>query len=474
MTSWMKRVAQGAWVSLAILMCVSGAWAQDQPPPTDNSAPKPAAHAPIIDTNQEPETVTDPNALQPDTTPLTGIQGPGIGAVDFRHSYWVPGFQVANTAQSNGISNWSDTTYLAGTVSLYQAWAHSKLALNYTGGGYFSTSGGQGNGAYQELGFTQSFEWRRFQLQLIDQFSYLPTTGFGFGGLSNLGLPGVGGSLAPGVVTPSGTFLPGQNNLIATGPQYSNSFAAQATYQLTQRGSITAVGSYGILRFIDPGNIDTDDAVGSIGYNYQLTKKDSLGVLYRFAGYRFSGSSQAINDHNFNLAYGRKITGRLGLSIFAGPEFTTFREPIGDKTSQTNVSAGASVTYGLENGGLTAAYSHGANGGSGVLAGAYGDNFTLSGSRQITRQWAARANMGYGRSHAFEPNGVIGPIYNSYYFGAGLQRPIGRNSLLSFGYTAYIENTNSAACGGACSGGTSVQHQFAVGYQWHTRPFVLH
>ena len=38
--------------------------------------PKPAAHAPLIDPN-EPDTTTDPNALTPDTAPLTGIQNSG-------------------------------------------------------------------------------------------------------------------------------------------------------------------------------------------------------------------------------------------------------------------------------------------------------------------------------------------------------------------------------------------------------------
>src|SRR5450755_41359 len=86
----------------------------------ENNKPKPAAHAPLID--NEDQNTTDPDALQPDTTPLTGAQSPGLGTAEFRHSYWVPGFTVANTAQSNpyggggtgNSSGWFDTTYLAG------------------------------------------------------------------------------------------------------------------------------------------------------------------------------------------------------------------------------------------------------------------------------------------------------------------------------------------------------------------------
>jgi hypothetical protein len=473
MKSWITSVLGSAAIVGVIcsVFSVSGVYAQD--PQEENGQPKPAAHAPLIDPNA-PDTTTDPNSLTPDTSPLTGIQTPGLGSVEFRHSYWVPGIQVANTLQSGGNGgNWFDTTYLAGNLSLSEAWAHSHLALNYSGGGYFSTDN-EGNGTYQQLGVVQSFEWRRFQLQFFDDFAYLPTSQFGFGGLSGIGAPGVGGSLSPAPPLLNGVYLPNQTILVANGPRYSNSFATQANFAVSRRGSITLIGSYGLLRFTNPGNIDNDDEIGSIGYNYTLTKKDSLGVLYRFTAYHFTGLSQAIGDHTFNLAYGRKVTGRLGLGLFAGPEITTFRVPIGTITQQTNFSLGASLTYGFEWGGVTLAYNHGTNGGSGILTGAIGDNINANATRRITRLWSARANFGYGREHAFTAVGTNAPSFNNYYLGAGLDRPIGRNSLLSFGYTAYIVNTNQSACRIImCTAGTYTQHQLAVGYQWHTRPFVL-
>src|ERR1700692_876639 len=450
----------------------SGVFAQDQQQ-EESAKPKPAAHAPLIDANEQ-DTSTDPNALTPDTSPLTGIQTPGLGSVEFRHSYWVPGVQVANTVQSGASGGgWSDTTFLAGNLSLSEAWAHSHLALNYSGGGYFSTDN-EGTGTYQQLGFVQGFTWRRWQLQFFDDFAYLPTSQFGFGGLSGIAAPGVSGSLSPVSPLLNGVYLPNQSILLSNGPRYSNSFAAQANFAVSPRGSITLIGSYGLLRFTNPGNIDNDDEIGSIGYNYAVTKKGSLGVLYRFTAYHFTGLSQAIGDHTFNLTYGRKILGRLGLGLFAGPEITTFRVPIGTITQQTNLSFGASLAYGFERGGVTLGYNHGTNGGGGILTGAIGDNISANATRRITRVWNARANFGYGRDRAFTAVGVSAPSYNSYYLGAGLDRPIGRNSFLSLGYTAYIVNTNLAACGiSLCSPGNSTQHQLAIGYQWHTRPFVL-
>jgi hypothetical protein len=472
--TWILR--SGAIVGvICSTFSASRVYAQDQQ--EENGKPKPAAHAPLIDANEQ-DASTDPNALTPDTSPLTGIATPGLGAVEFRHSYWVPGVQVANTVQSGASGGgWSDTTFLAGNLSLSEAWTHLYFTLNYSGGGYFSTDN-EGTGTYQQLGFVQGFTWRRWQLQFFDDFAYLPTSQFGFGGLSGVATPGVSGSLSPVSPLLNGVYLPNQTVLLANGPRYSNSFATQVNFAVSPRGSITLIGSYGLLRFTDPGNIDNDDVIASIGYNYTLTKKDTLGVLYRFTAYHFTGESQAIGDHTFNLAYGRKITGRLGLGLFAGPEITTFRVPVGTETQQTNLSLGASLTYGFEWGNATLAYNHGTNGGSGVLAGATGDNIYANATRRITRVWNARANLGYGREHAFAAVGALAAAsYNNFYLGVGLDRPIGRNSFLSFGYTAYIVNTNQAACvtgiGLCTAGGTSTQHQLAVGYQWHTRPFVL-
>ncbi|MEQ1352741.1 MAG: hypothetical protein ABLT11_01920 [Candidatus Acidiferrum sp.] len=478
MKSWTASLLKIA--SLAALaggtFCPSGVvYAQEQQ--DENAKPKPAAHAPMIDPNDEQNT-TDPNALQPDTTPLTGAQSPGLGSTEFRHSYWVPGFTVANTAQSNPFggnggnsAGWFDTTYLAGNLSLLENWSHSHLALNYSGGGYFSTDNSQGSGSYQQLGVVQSFNWQRWQLAFFDEFAYLPTTQFGFGGLSNIGAPGIGGVLTPGAPGLGNPYVPDQSVLFSNGPRYSNSFTTQATYELSRRGSITLVGSYGILRFTDSGNIGNDDAIGSIGYNYVLSKKDTLGVLYRFSGYHFMGFPQALGNHVFNLAYSRRITGRLAFSLFGGPEITTFRIPIGTSTSRIDGAFGTTFSYALKSGGLTFGYSHGTSGGSGVLQGSTEDQVNAGATRHLSRLWTARGNFGFSRIHAFTPsNAPSTPGFNSYYFGAGLDRPLGRNANLSFGYTAYVQQLNDAACLGC---GTSTQHQISVGFSWHTRPFVL-
>src|SRR5258708_11604187 len=124
--------------------------------------------------------------MQPDNTPLTGLQEPTLGVNAERHSYWIPGVSYTNFIQSNaftqgGGSTWTSTSYLGGSVSLLENWSRSRLALNYSGGGTFSTDSTVGNSWYQQMGAVQTFIRARWQLVLLDQLSYLPQSRFGFG-----------------------------------------------------------------------------------------------------------------------------------------------------------------------------------------------------------------------------------------------------------------------------------------------------
>ncbi len=177
--------------------------------------------------------VADTNSRwQPDTTPLIGLQTPTLGNADLRHSYWVPGFQYGATGQSNALTtnstqDWYVTNYLGFSLSLQKGWTNSQLALNYSGGAALTTQTGENNSTYQQLGVGQNFQWRRWQLQWNDQFSYLPQTQFGFGGSTSLGLPGIGGPLGPSGPSSGGTTVPSQSIYAALGPRYSNAAVVQ-------------------------------------------------------------------------------------------------------------------------------------------------------------------------------------------------------------------------------------------------------
>ena len=138
-------------------------------------------------------------------------------------------------------------------------------------------------------------------------------------------------------------YVPNQSIYAAFGPQYSNAAALQVTYATSRRGSITASGSYGILNFIDPGNIDNSTTSGTVGYNYELTRQNSIGTFYRFSAYHFSGQPQAFGSNSFNLAFSRKLTGRMALQAYGGPQFTTFRVPVDGQSSKIGANLGVTL-----------------------------------------------------------------------------------------------------------------------------------
>lgn len=473
----------GAAIAAGLLYGSAG-FAQDpQAPVTDKPKPAARVYGPIgaddQDNNQNPE-----DQIKPDDRPLTGFQQLSTGTPMERHSYWVPGVSYYNFIESNGSTqgggnNWSSTSYLAGNLTLLQSWSRSQLALNYSGGGAFSTDSSIGNNWFQQLGLTQTFTWERLQLTFLDAFSYLPQSQFGFGGSTGLGVQGVGGTLGGGTTGLGGQYNPGQSVFSSNGPRYLNAFGTQLTYQLTRRSSVTLGGLYSLLRFTNAGNIENNDYVGNIGYNYQISRSDTIGLVYRYSAIHFIGSPEAIGDQAIQGAYGRKITGRLGLQLTAGAEITELRVPQGPGATTRTVGGTGSATlnYAVKRGTLSVAYFHGLTPGSGVFLGATTDQVTGTVARKISRVWSGSANVGYARNRSLVTDQTSNNNlnYDTVFAGASASRPLGRTSAVSLGYTAYVERAGNGICSGTGCGSTNfTTHQLSVGFSWHTRPFVLH
>lgn len=467
----LKKVAYGILWMAAACLCASSLLAQEEA----GDQPKAAArqYSPLLDTaNNLQDTDQVTQSIQPDNRPLSGVQNPTLGTPEIRHSYWVPGFQYSNTARSNSLnvaanSGWNTTSFVSTNLSLLGAWRHSTLSANYSGGGYFSTDEAQGNRQYQQLSTSYEIDGRRWQALFMDEFSYLPESSFGFGGPSGLSTPGIAGTLAvplPGLQT---GYVPGQTILTTIGPRYSNSAAAQITYKTSARGSITIAGSYGVLRFINPGNINSDTQILNAGYDYSLTRRDSIGFTYRFGAYRYPGDPQALGDHVVQFEYGRKITGKMALKLTGGPAVTTFRVPIGSSTQRISGSGNASLTYAFSQSSIALNYAHGVSSGSGVFSGANTDQVDATWSRRLTRAWNGSINFGYARNSQILA-ASSSPIFNTWLAGAGLSRSLGRPATFSLGYQAQIQGASAAA-----AGTNYTTQQLFLSFQWHTRPFVI-
>ena len=480
-----KAILGTCFFAFTLSLGALAARAQEQPQPVPDapqqpmpdSPPKPAGRSffPGIENDQQQQQ----GELQPDFSPLTGMQNATLGYPEIRHSYWSPGIQFSSSVPSNpygqsGSSNWYADNYVIGNLSLLEAWSRATLAVNYSGGGYFSTDSTRGSGSYHQLALAQNFRTERWLIQLVDQFSYFPQTSFGFGGGTNLGIPGVGGSLGVTIPGLGGNYIPNQSIYGGFGPVYSNAAALQATYAFSRRSSLTVSGSYGLLNFVQAGNFDSNSTVGSIGYNYALSRNNTVGLVYRFSAYHFPGNPQAYGDNVLSVAYGRKLTGRLALRLFVGPEVIYYRIPIGTASRKTGVSASAYLTYGFPRGGFSLGYIYGLSGGSGVLIGSILDQATATAYHKLTRVWTGNVNFGYARNGTIGGSSLFsGPTYDSWFAGGGVSRPIGRNFNFGLAYTANIASVSQAGCTGTGCSPTNTYQIVTVSFQWHPRPFVL-
>jgi len=481
MNPW-KQSACRITAAVAASLCAVPSWAQQE----GEEKPKPAARVllplPDLSGNQQDDSTNqdqDYQNLQPDNGPLTGVQAPTLGSATMRHSYWVPGIQYGNMIRSSSMNpspgrGWVATNYATGNLSLLDGRRNSSLTLNYSGGGYFSNDSSQSNGQFQQLALGYQVEGRRRQTLLMEQFAYLPQSSFGFAGSTTLALPGISGSLGVAVPGLQGSYVPNQSNFATVGARYSSTSALQLTYQISTRSSITVAGVYGILRFVEPGNIESNSPAFTAGYNYTISRKDTIGISYRFSIYQYLGLPQALGDHAAQLNYGRKLTGRMALQLAAGPEFTLYRIPIASKSQRNSVSANATLTYAFKRSGVSLNYSHGVNSGGGVVAGSSADQAGASANRQLTRTWQGNLNFSYAKNAGLANlNGASSGRYISWYAGAGLNRSLGPEVDFSIGYQAQNQDASPSSCAGPGCSNSYLVHQITLSFQWHARPFVL-
>src|ERR1700730_862267 len=123
----------------------------------------------------------DTSTPQVPTPPATGAgaetnppQEPGTPL-----SYLQPGVHVTESVDSNvsdalGGSSVHSITRAFGSLTLQRLWSNYDLALDYVGGVVTHIAPGLGAKLLQELDLDQKIKWKRGQLSLKDNFSYLP------------------------------------------------------------------------------------------------------------------------------------------------------------------------------------------------------------------------------------------------------------------------------------------------------------
>lgn len=462
---------------------------QNEAQPT---APIPAYRSPLAseasnDDTDEEET----QPLAPDTRALAGAQNLSLGNLENDHSYWQPHIDVSGSVDSNpeegpNKTDWGTWVSFSGGADVHRVSGNSNLTLTYLGGGMISSGGNEeGNGIVQQFGVVEKFALRRWTLSFIDQMSYLPGSAFGLAGLAGGGLP---------ITEPTGvgtTFgLPGETVLTGLGQSIANAFTTEADVNLTPRTSLTFVGGYSLLHYSDSGLLDFNNASFRGGYNYQVTRKDTIAAFYTYTALRYSNFNQSIDEHTIQASYARRVTGRLALQIAAGPEIALFRTPIptgsgstgsGGSTSSGNSSTelywslNANLLYQLQRTGLALSYNHGVSGGSGVLGGSVADIVSGSATHQMSRTFSSGLTAGYSRNSglAIGSTTPANQTYDYWFAGANFSHPIGRTLGLTFSYQLQYQSSNGSFCIGPTCGTSVIRHLISFGVGWHEKPLLF-
>jgi hypothetical protein len=430
---------------------------QAQQPADQATPPIPAIHSPLASSaDNGQDSMADPQRLAPDTRALAGVQELSLGGPAVVHSYWQPHFDFTSTLDSNGLSStqnsgWTTWSSLMAGVDMRRVSGNSDLTLSYLGGGTISNNGSLVNSIVQELDLKEAYAFRRETLTVLDQLDYIPEAAFGYSAFGTLQLP-PGAGLQPG-------FNPSQSILTPQGQRIGNTFATEVDVNATPRSSLSFTGSYGLLHFFDNDLLNYNSFSFQGGYNYQMTRNDTVAVFYRFNGFRYSEFNQSINAHSIQVSFARRVTGQLAFQIAGGPEVALSRLPITGnsnttgtgETTQVYWTLSGAVQYQLRRTGLGLSYSHGLTGGSGVLSGSVSDVVTGSASRQISRTIAGNFNAGYSRNTGVPfPNGVAvlpaNQTYDYWFAGAGISHPLGRSMNLSVSYQLQYQNSSAPFC----------------------------
>lgn len=466
---------------LMLALAASSAFLSAVPPVSaqQDAAPSPGQGGDQTATPAEPGGQNAPG-------PVGGVEAFRFPGGMLGHSFIVPrlGFQElydtnAGYAATPGASRADAISSVSGGLTLQWVKRSSTLSLDYSAQGLLYNSQSQSNGVVQQLGVTEKLSLRRWNLVFGENFSYLPNSEFGLGGLGFLGggtsgLPGVGG------VTGFNPFQgPTQTIAAANVSQLSSTSVFQAQYLINATNSVSGSISAGFLHFFGDNLLNSRTISGRFGYDHSFTARDTLNFSYTGTVIDYPSGVPGFTSHYIQVGYRRILTGRLHLSVSAGPSITQFSQTtVPGSTNQVGWSLSSSLNYALRNGALSAQYSRGVSAGSGFLVGSVADQVSGTLTKHITRVWSANLTGSFARNSAFQQTttGKANPqgSFDFWTAGGSLSRPIGHFSALAFSYNASRQTTNSTICVNklAC-GPVALVQVIGATFNWSTRPHRL-
>jgi hypothetical protein len=444
-----------------------------------------------------------PNAAPIDENPpISGLDQPALGPHSAPISYLQPGVTLSESADSNinetlGGSSLHSISRAIGSLTLRRLWGNYSLALDYAGGAGYYNARNLGWKSLQALAFDQKVSWKRGELSVRDDFSYLPEGNFtaSYGSLNSQQGMQQGGLLGGGIFGGAAFGALGQV------PRLMNVGAVDVTENLTPKSAITLAGGFGQVHFYGDnnlqaggGNVLTDTPfIGSYevsaqgGYDRVIRPHDQVALIYGYQGFSFTVAGTSFHTQVIQLAYGHRVSGRMDITVGAGPQIVNLSVcsvylglcQTGTQVADTRlgVAARATVRYHFPKTSFELTYRRMDTNGSGFFAGAETDLGRLEVSRPLDRHWSLFTDLGIARNSRLNPavdGGVNANTYTFGFAGGGIHRMLGRHfhAFASYQFTELSFDSSLCANLAGCSR-ASTRNLGTIGLDWIARPIRI-
>jgi len=395
---------------------------------------------------------------QGDTHTLSSIEMLGVGSLGLVRSFLDPSFyfsQSADTGIFPGTTN--SVTSLGMNLTFNRNEERSRLTGSYSGAHVFDSPDSVYDTTYHNLSVSQEIHWARWVLRLHDDL--VISSEASFGGLDS-------GGTSTQLAQQSSANI---NDTILTqrSRRLNDTTAGEVDYFLSRRSTVTFAGNYAALHFSNSGFINSNGITGRVGYDYALDPRDSVGLLYNYSHVTFSGSLPALQTDAIQLAYGRKITGRLAFQLSAGPQLLR-----SSSLRIVNWTLSSGATYQTRRAQYSISYMHGISAGSGIYAGSQNDTVSGMVRYALTRLWATSFGGGYAFNQPPTPVATVNSSFGTWYGTASASRNIGRHLQFSMNYRYQQQAAGAGTCPAATCGPTQSRQVLGGTFSWHPWPLA--
>lgn len=392
------------------------------------------------------------------SSPLSGaeMQTSGSDETASPPGFWLPTFTTSEVVQAGSTLS-GYRTAISGTLTYAKASAHRSFSLKYAGGLLFDSVDNSQNQNFHNFTFSENFALRRWNLLIGDTVSYLPQAP-----LSNTsGIPGLGDSFSQsGLGNLNPGLLPSESILTFNSARVNNASFAELQYHTSRNTSVTSVISYGLLRYVDNGELDGHQLVVTTGLDHEM-RRAKLSIKYSYSRFSYDATGGSMEVQAAQLMFSQLLGRNFSVDGSGGPQLVQ-SQGLGGGSRVVGAGA-AGLAYERKRYRAGVRYWRGVNNGSSLLTGALENSVQASMTRRF-RLWSVGCNGTYMTTTGVSQSARV----TSRSVEGQLSRDIGPSLGTYLSYTYQMQQAGDLCLGGICAFDDSL-HTVGFGFYWHPR-----